>query len=73
MTVETSIYLNPEHPGRGTGTALYAALFRRLEEQPVHLAVGGIALPNEASIALHRKFGFEELESFPNTPVRART
>jgi phosphinothricin acetyltransferase len=64
MTVETSIYLNPECRGRGTGTALYTALFRQLEEQPVHLAVAGIALPNEASIALHRKFDFEEVGTF---------
>lgn len=64
MTVETSIFLNPEYRGRGTGTALYTALFRQLEEQPIHLAVAGIALPNDASIALHRKFGFEEVGTF---------
>jgi phosphinothricin acetyltransferase len=64
MTVETSIYLNPVYQGRGIGTSLYKALFRHLEAQPVHLAVAGIALPNEASIALHRKFGFEEVGTF---------
>jgi hypothetical protein len=30
----------------------------------VHVAVGGIALPNEASMALHRKFGFTEVGAF---------
>ena len=63
-TVEASIYLDPRHRARGTGSALYAALFAQLAHQPVHLVVAGIALPNDASIALHRKFGFEEVGTF---------
>jgi phosphinothricin acetyltransferase len=63
-TVETSIYLGPQHRGRGTGSALYTALFERLACQPVHVAVAAIALPNEASLALHRKMGFEEVGTF---------
>lgn len=64
FTVETSIYLNPAARARGTGTLLYGALFRRLTEQPVHLAVAAVALPNDASLALHRKHGFEEVGTF---------
>jgi phosphinothricin acetyltransferase len=63
-TVETSISLSPAHCGAGMGTALYTALLQRLARQPVHLAVAGIALPNEASIALHRKLGFTEVGTF---------
>ena len=63
-TVETSIYLDPAEQGRGTGTRLYVELFKRLETQDVHLAVAGVALPNDASIALHRKLGFEEIGIF---------
>lgn len=64
QTVETSIYLSPNHRGGGAGTALYAKLFEILAKQPVHLAVAGIALPNDASIALHRKFQFTEVGTF---------
>lgn len=64
FTVETSIYLHPQHCGRGTGWKLYTTLFERLARQPVHMAVAGIALPNDASIALHRKMGFEEIGTF---------
>jgi phosphinothricin acetyltransferase len=63
-TVETSIYPAPNQRLRGLGSALYTGPFQRLAEQPVHLAVAGIALPNDASIALHRKFGFEEVGTF---------
>jgi phosphinothricin acetyltransferase len=63
-TVETSIYLHPEHRGRGTGSALYTALFERLRTQPVHVAVAAVALPNAASLALHRKMGFREVGTF---------
>lgn len=63
-TVETSIYLHPGQRQSGIGSRLYAALFAILEAQPVHLAVAGIAQPNPASVALHKKFGFEEVGTF---------
>lgn len=63
-TVETSIYLAADAQGRGLGSALYTALFAELEREPVHCAVAGIALPNPASVALHRKHGFREVGVF---------
>lgn len=64
FTVETSIYLHPDKRRAGIGSTLYTALFEALKDQPIHLAVAGIASPNPASIALHRKFGFEEVGTF---------
>lgn len=63
-TVELSIYLHPTRRSRGLGTELYTALLDRLGAQDVHLAVAGIALPNDASIALHRRMGFAEVGTF---------
>jgi len=63
-TVETSIYLQPEQLGRGVGSRLYAALLKRLDDQPVHLVVAGVALPNPASLALHKRMGFAEVGTF---------
>jgi phosphinothricin acetyltransferase len=63
-TVETSAYVAPDHLGRGLGSALYAELLRGLEGEDVHRAVAGIALPNDASVALHRRFGFERIGRF---------
>jgi phosphinothricin acetyltransferase len=58
QTVLTSIYLDTAHPGQGLGTKLYDALFKAIDG--VHRIYAWIALPNEASIALHKSFGFKQ-------------
>ena len=63
-SVETSIYLAPEAVGRGVGTQLYEELFKSLKSEDVHRAYAGIALPNQASIALHERFGFKRVAHF---------
>lgn len=64
FSVETTVYLAPEHAGKGLGTALYQALLARLREGGYHSAIGGIAQPNGASVALHEKLGFEKVALF---------
>jgi phosphinothricin acetyltransferase len=56
--VETGIYLRADAQGRGIGQALLSRLLETLERQGFVGAVGAIALPNEASVALHEKLGF---------------
>jgi phosphinothricin acetyltransferase len=65
-TIETSIYLHPEAKGQGIGSLLYTHLFEELKNENLVTAVAGIALPNEASVALHKKFGFQEVGIFKN-------
>jgi len=60
FSVETTIYLDAGVVGRGLGTALYGALFEDLAPRGLHVAIGGIALPNAASVALHEKLGFRK-------------
>jgi L-amino acid N-acyltransferase YncA len=64
FSVEITIYLAPGHAGRGIGSMLYSQLLPSLQAQRIHAVVGGIALPNEASIALHEKFGFRKVAQF---------
>jgi phosphinothricin acetyltransferase len=60
-SVEVTIYLAPGAGGRGLGRALYTSLFDAVAGEGLHRAYAGIALPNEASIELHRSFGFTEV------------
>ena len=61
FSVESTVYLAPESTGRGIGSALYSALLADLRTRGLHAVVGGIALPNEASVALHEQLGFEKI------------
>lgn len=63
-TVEIGIYLAPEAMGKGVGSQLYQSLFDALSNEDLHLAVVGIALPNNGSVALHKKFGFKNVGVF---------
>ena len=63
-SVEVTVYLDPAAVGQGLGTALYAALFARLKELGCHVIIGGIALPNTVSVALHEKFGMRKVAHF---------
>ncbi len=63
-SVETSIYLAPDAVGQGVGTALYTALFEALAGEDLHRAYAGIGIPNDASIALHERFGFARVAYF---------
>jgi phosphinothricin acetyltransferase len=57
-SVETGIYLAPEAQGRGFGRTLLEAHLELLKRQGFVTIVAGIALPNDASIALHERLGF---------------
>jgi L-amino acid N-acyltransferase YncA len=63
-SVEVTVYVEPACIGRGWGTRLYKALFAELRQRPVHVAIGGIALPNAHSIALHEKLGMNQVARF---------
>jgi len=63
-SVETTVYLAPDALGEGIGARLYVALFDALAEEPVHRALAGTTLPNPASVALHRRFGFTPVGTF---------
>ena len=64
FSVETSVYVAHDKPRRGLGRALYAMLLERLRQERIHLVIGGIALPNAASVALHEAMGYEKAAHF---------
>ncbi len=63
-SVEATVYLASTEQGKGLGTQLYQALFAELKQKSIHSVLGGITLPNPASIALHEKLGTTKVAHF---------
>ena len=57
-TCETTIYMTATSRGQGYGRMLYLALLDECKRRGFHSAVGGITLPNPASVRLHEAIGF---------------
>ena len=64
FSVEATVYVSPDAAGHGVGSALYGALLPQLQQRDIHAVMGGIALPNDASVALHEKFGMRKVAHF---------
>lgn len=62
---EPSVYISEKYYQRGVAHALYTALFDILKLQGYVNAYAVITLPNDKSIAFHKKFGFEYLTTYP--------
>jgi len=63
-TVEVTIYLSNNAVSKGLGSRLYERLFSQLRGKSLHIAIGGITLPNTASVAIHEKFGMKKVAHF---------
>lgn len=61
FSVEISVYLDHQAVKMGIGSKLYEALLSALTKLGIHAVMGGIALPNAESVALHEKFGLEKV------------
>lgn len=64
FAVEITVYVARHSGGRGIGSTLYTHLLPKLRSAGIHSVIGGIALPNDASVALHEKFGFRKVAHF---------
>lgn len=62
--VESTVYLDRAFSGRGFGRMLYGALLDALRARELHVVIGGIALPNDASAGLHEALGFRKVAHF---------
>ncbi len=61
FSVEITVYVTHQEARRGIGSKLYGELFAILQARGVHAVMGVIALPNEASVALHERFGLRKV------------
>ena len=63
--VELSVYVSLDSRGQGVGTKLYDALEYLLDQMGYVHFLACISLPNEASLTLHRKRGYQQVAHFP--------
>jgi L-amino acid N-acyltransferase YncA len=65
-SVESSVYIRRGFHGKGLGKALYEKLLSILKDQGVVNVIGGMTMPNEASLKLHEHFGFTQVAQIKN-------
>jgi L-amino acid N-acyltransferase YncA len=63
-SVESSVYVRRGFHGKGIGKFLYENLLNILKEQGVVNVIGGMTMPNEASLRLHEHFGFVKVAQY---------
>lgn len=65
FTKEVTIYLKKDVVRKGIGTKLMGALIERCKnEYDMHILISVVTMPNSASTAIHKKFGFERAGYF---------
>ncbi|HMC85503.1 MAG TPA: GNAT family N-acetyltransferase [Chitinophagaceae bacterium] len=64
FSVENSIYVAAEARGKGIGKLLMPPVIEAARQLGMHTILAGIDAGNDASIQLHRHFGFEEVAHF---------
>ncbi len=69
-TVEHSVYVHPEHQGKGLGLALMERLINEAKRVGKHVMVAGIESQNHGSIHLHSKLGFVTTGQMPQVGTK---
>ena len=64
FTVENAVYVAADQRGRGIGRLLLERLLESAKERGYHAVIAAIDGENQASLELHRKFGFEVVGRF---------
>ena len=65
-TCEVTVYIRAGHERQGLGKALSKRMLAILEAQGFRAIVAVIALPNDASVALHKALGYEHKGTLEN-------
>ena len=63
-SIEISVYVKDGREGQYIGTLLYEHLLDETRRGDFHAVIGGISLPNDASVRLHERFGFQKVAHF---------
>jgi phosphinothricin acetyltransferase len=63
-SVESTVYVRSGCHRRGVGKKLYQNLLNQLKIRGAVNVIGGISLPNSASVGLHESLGFKQVAQF---------
>jgi L-amino acid N-acyltransferase YncA len=63
-TLEHSVYVAADRRGQGIGSLMLQSLIDTACAMGKHVLIGGVDASNEASLRLHRAYGFEEVARF---------
>ncbi|AXF59102.1 N-acetyltransferase [Leclercia sp. W6] len=69
-TVEHSVYVHPDHQGKGIGRALMEQLIVEARRIGKHVMVAGIEAQNHASVHLHEMLGFVTTGQMPQVGTK---
>lgn len=69
-TVEHSVYVHPDHQGKGVGRALLIRLIQEARAGGKHVMVAGIESQNQASLNLHSALGFITTAQMPQVGTK---
>ncbi len=69
-TVEHSVYVHPDHQGKGIAMQLMEQLIAEARRQSKHVMVAGIESRNQASLRLHEKLGFQVTARMPQVGAK---
>jgi phosphinothricin acetyltransferase len=64
FSVEVAVYVKHDEQQRGIGRRLYDTLIPQMFDAGFHSLIATIALPNDASVRMHERFGFEKTGHF---------
>jgi L-amino acid N-acyltransferase len=69
-TVEHSVYVHPDHQGKGLGCALLTQLINEAKLIGKHVMIAGIESQNQASLKLHAALGFITTAQMPQVGTK---
>ncbi len=64
LSSEITLYLSPHYKGSGAGSELMNHLLKAMQKKGFKKAYSVITLPNAASVALHKKYAFNQVGKF---------